>query len=157
MGYVSSCHESRLLSFTWKFAVYNLEHPHRCSVCYPAKIFLTSKFSYLLFLAIPVIRLKGGLQIVGTTNCKPAGPIIIISQSKTGHSTQIILITLFSSRCTTLLCFLPVSANWANVQEKNHFPEPNLHMLTFLHLIFMCRVTYRAPVGILLEHLHLLQ
>jgi hypothetical protein len=26
-----------------------LEHPHRCSLCEPGKIFLTSKFSYLLF------------------------------------------------------------------------------------------------------------
>jgi hypothetical protein len=28
---------------------HNFEHPHLCSGCEPAKIFLTSKFSYLLF------------------------------------------------------------------------------------------------------------
>jgi hypothetical protein len=28
---------------------YYLEHPHQCLVCDPAKIFLTSKFIYLLF------------------------------------------------------------------------------------------------------------
>jgi len=39
MEYVSL----RTLSFV------SLEHPHWCSVCDPAKIFLTSKFSYLLF------------------------------------------------------------------------------------------------------------
>jgi hypothetical protein len=33
------------------------------SVCDPAKMFLTSKFSYLLFLPTPPIKLKLGLQI----------------------------------------------------------------------------------------------
>jgi hypothetical protein len=40
-----------------------------------------------------------------------------------------------------LLCFLPASANWANLQEKNHFLESSLHMLTFLHLILRSMVT----------------
>jgi hypothetical protein len=39
-----------------------LEHPQRCSVCDPAKIFVTSKFSYLLFSKQPV-KLKLGLEM----------------------------------------------------------------------------------------------
>ncbi len=45
---------------------------------------------------------------------------------------------------------LPASPNWPNVQEKNNFPEPNWRMLTSLRPVLMCRVTYQAPVGILL-------
>jgi hypothetical protein len=41
------------------------------------------------------------------------------------------------------------------MQEKNHFHEPNPHMLTFLHPIVMCRVTYWAPVGMLLRSIAL--
>jgi hypothetical protein len=40
------------------------EHFQQCSVCDPAKIFLTSKFSNLLF-PTPAIKLKLGLQIGG--------------------------------------------------------------------------------------------
>jgi hypothetical protein len=43
---------------------------------------------------------------VGTTNSKPSGPIIMIGQSKTGISSQIISITLFCGRCTLLLRFV---------------------------------------------------
>jgi hypothetical protein len=32
-------------------------------------------------------------------------------------------------------------------RSKIYFPEPNKHILTFLHLIVMCRVTYPAPYG----------
>jgi hypothetical protein len=37
---------------------------------------------------------------MGTTNSKPPGPIIMFSQSNTGSSSQIIFITLLSSRWT---------------------------------------------------------
>ncbi len=61
----------------------------------------------------------------------------MIGQSKTGTSSQIIFITLFSSMCTYLLACSPASANRANMQKKNYFPEPNKHMLTFLHPILI--------------------
>jgi len=32
--------------------------------------------------------------------------------------------------CFAVLFYQP-QANWANMQEKNHFPEPNRYMLTF--------------------------
>ncbi len=78
----------------------SLEHPHWCSVCDPAKIFLTSKFSY--FFATPPIKQKTGTaNRWETTNSKPHGPIIMVGQSKTGSSSQIIFITLCFGRCTT--------------------------------------------------------
>jgi hypothetical protein len=43
------------------------------------------------------------------------------------------------------------SANWAQMQEQNHFLELNRHILTFLHLILTCMVTYWTAVGILLR------
>jgi hypothetical protein len=78
---------------------------------------------------------------VGTTNSKP----------ETGSSSHIIFITLFSSRCIVWLHFLLASANWAQMQEKNQFPEPNQHLLTFLHPILMCRVTYWALMVMVLQ------
>ncbi len=57
----------------------------------------------------------------GTTNSKPPGRIIMIDQSKTGGSSHIIFITLFSSKCTALLCFLPASANWAKYAGEEPF------------------------------------
>jgi len=68
---------------------------------------------------------------------------MMIGQSKIGSSNPIIFITLVSSRCTPLLLrYLRASGNSAQMQEKNHFLEPNLHMLNFLHPILMCSVTY---------------
>jgi len=42
--------------------------------------------------------------------------------------------------------------NLHNYAEPNHFPEPNQqqHMLDFLHPILLCRITYRAPLEMLL-------
>jgi len=65
----------------------------------------------------------------------------MFGQSKTGDSSQITFIALFSSTCTALLSILLASANCAHRQEKNHFPEPNRHMLTFLHPILKCRAS----------------
>jgi hypothetical protein len=77
---------------------------------WPTKIFLTSKFHYLLFFCNPhPSNWTRGVQIyVGTTDSKPPGLIIMIDQSKTGISSQIVFITLFfcSSRCTVLLRLL---------------------------------------------------
>jgi hypothetical protein len=127
-----------------------LEHPHRCSICYPAKIFLTSKFSYLHF-CNPTDKTELGIaNRWETTNSKPRGPIMMIGQSKIGNSNRSIFITLLSSRCTPLLRYLPASGNSAQMQEKNQFLELNLHMLIFLHPILMCSVTYWALVGMLL-------
>jgi hypothetical protein len=35
----------------------------------------------------------------------------------------------------------------ANILGQKHFPEPNQQVLTYLHSILLCRVTYWAPLG----------
>ncbi len=65
-----------LLQFT------SLEHLQRSSVCNPAKIFFTSKFSYTLC-SNPTHKTETGIaNSWGTTNSKPAGPIIMMGQSE---------------------------------------------------------------------------
>jgi hypothetical protein len=52
-----------------------------------------------------------------TIDSKPPGPIIMIDQSETGSSSQIILITIFSGKCYfvpfTSLSKLTVQKSWA--------------------------------------------
>jgi hypothetical protein len=72
-----------------------LEHLQRCSVCDPAKIFLTSKFSYLPFFNHTHKNKTGTANSWETTNSKPPGTITMIGQSQTGSGSQIIFITLF--------------------------------------------------------------
>jgi hypothetical protein len=112
------------------------EHLHWCSVCDPAKIFFPFKVSYIIF-SNPARKTKNGITSRWeTTNSKAPG------QSETGSSSHIIFITLFSGRCSTLLCLLPASAKCARMLGQIHFAEPNWHVLTFLHPILICRVTY---------------
>ncbi len=81
-----------------------LESPLQCSLCDHAKMFLTSKFSDLLFRKLTYKTQRGDCKQVGTTNSKPPGSIIMIGQSKTGSRNQIMFITLFSSRCAEHCC-----------------------------------------------------
>jgi hypothetical protein len=70
------------------------EHLQRCSVCDPAKIFFTSNFSYVLF-CNPTNKTETGTKDrLGTSNNKPPGPIIMMSQSETLSSSWIIFIKL---------------------------------------------------------------
>jgi hypothetical protein len=95
-----------------------LEHLHRCSVCDPAKIFLTSKFSYLLFFN-PAHKVKLGQQIRErlTTNSKPPGAIIMTGRSETlSRWCLIIFIRLFSAgghRCLVTSHCKRVQFCWA--------------------------------------------
>ncbi len=64
--------------------------------CDPPKIFFTSMFSYLLF-CNPTHKTEiGTANRCRTTNSKSPGPIIMMGQSETLISSQIIFITLFS-------------------------------------------------------------
>jgi hypothetical protein len=83
-------------------------------------------------------RIRG--ELLG--NSKPTGTIIMMSQSETLSSSQIIFITLFSAGSQPLLNLLLATASCAMTLSRNHFPEPNWHILTFLHPILMCRITY---------------
>jgi len=67
---------------------------------WPCKNISPIQVLVIYFLPTPPIKLKLAVQIGGeTTDSKPPGPIIMISQSRTGSSSQIIFITLFSGRC----------------------------------------------------------
>jgi hypothetical protein len=61
-------------------------------MCDLAKIFFTSKLSYLFF-----SNPANTPNRWGTTNSKPPGPIIMMGQSETLISSQITFITLFSA------------------------------------------------------------
>jgi len=74
-----------------------LEHLQRCSVCGPAKYIFTCKFSYLLFCNPTHKTETGTANRWETTNNKPPGPIIMMGQSETLISSQIITLLLFSA------------------------------------------------------------
>jgi hypothetical protein len=48
----------------------------------------------------------------------------------------------FSCTCTALLRILPATAKFAIMLSQNDFPEPNQHVLTFLHPIFDCAASH---------------
>jgi hypothetical protein len=96
------------------------QHLQQCSVCDPAKIFFTSKFSYVLLFCNPANRTETGTANTwGITNSKPPGPIIMMGRSETLR--EHICYTLFC-RCTELLdlllgnvhnCAAPKPISWA--------------------------------------------
>jgi hypothetical protein len=59
----------------------------------------------------------------GTTNSKPPGPIIMMGQSKTPTTSQIIFIRLFPVRVQRCYVFLPATVNCVIMLSQNHF-EP---------------------------------
>jgi hypothetical protein len=123
------------------FLFFTYEHLQLYSICDPAKIYFTSKFSYVLFCNPTHKTETGTANRWGTTNSKPHGPIIMIGQSET-HQLDQIHYTHFC-RCTVLLlCLSSATATCAIMRSQNHFPEPHQHMLDFLHLIWLCRITY---------------
>ncbi len=67
------------------------------SWCDPAQMFFTSKFSYLLFCNPTQKTEPGTANRWGTTNSKPHGPIIMMGQSETLITSQVLFITLFSA------------------------------------------------------------
>lgn len=96
-----------------------------------SKFFLISKFTYLLF-SHPAHKSKTGTA----NNSKPPSPIIMIGQSVTKSSSQIIFIMLFLGKFYALLCILPASANCTKMLGQYHFAEPNRSMfwLVFIQL-----------------------
>jgi hypothetical protein len=61
-------------------------HSCKCITCDVAKIFFTSKFSFILFYN-PTYKTKTGTAYRWeTTNSKPPGPIRVFGQSQTGSS-----------------------------------------------------------------------
>jgi hypothetical protein len=100
-----------------------LEHLQRCSLCDPAKIFFTSKFSYLLFCTHKTET--GRANRWGTSNSKPSGPIIMMGQSESLGSTHFILLHSFlpvesigaplTSHCALRHYAQPKPISWSNL------------------------------------------
>jgi hypothetical protein len=108
-------------------------------------ISLTSKFSYLVFWKRSHKTKVGTPNRWETTKSKPHGPTIMIDQL-----VRLVFITSsLAGAQVTLLSILLAWANCAKMLGQNHFAKPNPRTLIFLHRIFMCRVTYSAPVGTL--------
>jgi len=99
----------------------------------PSKLFFTSKFSYLLF-CNPTHKTETGIanSRCRTTNIEPPGRIIMIRQSETLNSSQIIFITLFCAGAQQRCC---ATATSVIMLSQNDFPGPNRHNLTSLHRI----------------------
>jgi hypothetical protein len=75
------------------------------SIILHRKIFFTSKFSYLLFYNPTNKTETATANRSGSINSKPLGPIIMMGESETLNSSQIIFITPFSvgaRRCCAL-------------------------------------------------------
>jgi hypothetical protein len=72
-----------------------------------------------------------------TTNSKSPKPIIMIGWSEIESSSQIIFITLFSGRCTALLCFFislsKLCETWCWVQTQQNIKERKMTRKTQEH------------------------
>jgi hypothetical protein len=84
MGYWSTSTRTWFEMPTTYELLYGSEHLQWCSVCDPAKIFLTSKFSYLLFSNLTHKTETGTANRWETTIATPPGPIKLSSQSLSG-------------------------------------------------------------------------
>jgi hypothetical protein len=78
-------------------------------------IFLTSKFSYLLFCTPTHKTETETANRWETTNSQPLAPIIMIRQSETRSNSQILFITLFSGAQLCCTFHQPQQANCANM------------------------------------------
>jgi hypothetical protein len=93
---------------------------------WPWKKNLTSKFSYLFISKLTHKTKTGTANRWETANSKPPRPIIMIGQSKTGSTSQIIFVTLFFQQ---LLGFSVLITNLGKLQVKLacfEFLQPNL-------------------------------
>jgi hypothetical protein len=104
-----------------------LEHLQPSSLCNPAKLILTSNFSYL-FNSNPTHETKiGTVKEVGRYQWQPSGLIIMIGQSKIANKYQSNHIYYSSLACVRLCCTLYLVPVSAKMLVQNHFAEPNRH------------------------------
>jgi len=88
----------------------------------------------------------GTAYMWGTTNSKSLGPIIMMCQSETLRRSQIMFTTLCSA--SAQLQEHSIAVPFTSQRKlyimlcQNQFPELNRHILTFLHLIMLSRITY---------------
>jgi len=125
-----------------------LEHLQRCAVCDPGEIFFTSKFSYVLF-CNPTNKTETGTanRWEQTTWTNHHDEPIRNTEKQLDH----IYYTLLCKCTPLLLCLLRPRQLVKIMLSQNHFlPESNWHMFDFVHRILLCRITYWAPLEMLL-------
>ncbi len=113
-----------------------LWHLQRCSVCDPANLFLKSKFSYLPFLfpTTPTIKLKLDYKYRGRLLIAKHHDWPIRNREQQSYHIYYNLLQHVGLCCALAL------ANCEKKWVQNHFSGPNQHVLTFLHLILICRI-----------------
>ncbi len=74
----------------------------------------------------------------------------MMGQSETLIRSQIMFIGLFSGGAQHCCAFYQSRYSVQLCWAKNQFPEPNRHILTCLHPILLCRITYWALMEMLL-------
>jgi hypothetical protein len=77
--------------------------------------------------------------------------VLLLSRSSSIHSQpttnqdesflSFFLSSFFSLACLFIMIFSALTLS-LSLSHQNHFTEPNRHVLTFLHPILMCKVTY---------------
>ncbi len=113
--------------------VASLEHLQRCSVCDLGKLFFTSKFSYFIFCNPTHETETGTANRWGTTNSKLPGPIIMMAQSETLISSQILFVTLVSAGAQSCCAFYQTPQTVQLLLSQNHFRESN-QQVSYFHL-----------------------
>jgi hypothetical protein len=91
---------------------------------------VVSLAQFLFFSYLPTNNPQGGGR--GTSNSKPPGPIIVMMGQSETLSTSLgqIYYTLFYAGAQRLS---PATARCTNMLSQNQFPEPNRHVVDFLH------------------------
>ncbi len=123
--------------------MYNNNIEHTQSISSGAQyVTLAKYFSHprlvIYFLATPPIKLKLGWQMI--TNSNPPKPIIMMGQSETLISSEIVFITLFSARTHTYWAFYQPLRIVPLYRAKTIFLSQTGIFLTFLHPIVLCRM-----------------
>jgi hypothetical protein len=116
------------------------------------KTYISHPSLVIYFFATPSIKLKLGQQIgEGLLIANHMGQSLwSANQKHWPHKLDHIYYSLFC-RCTALLRLSPVTPNCAIMLSPIQFPEPNRRISTFFHRILLCRITYWAPLEILLS------
>jgi hypothetical protein len=105
---------------------------------WPYKKYFSHPRLVIYYLATPLMKLKTGTaNRSGTSNSKPPGPIVTVAQSEHWASVRSYLLHSFLRLQSAAVSFTshPKPCNYADPKQ---FPEPNRHILDFLHLILLC-------------------
>jgi hypothetical protein len=138
------------LGLKYQTNTHSLEHLQRCSICYPALMFFHPSLVIGCF-ATPAIKLKLGQQV--------SGELLIANHMANHYDGPVrntdqqsdLFIRLFSAGAQHCCgSHQPPQTDGEMMLSQNYFPEPNQHILTFLHLIVLCRIIYWAALEMLL-------